>query len=64
LDPNFDPQNNVSPGVSYDDFAEFFDAQRIFWLQTPIPETPNDMTMPGAGSISETMVAPYVDDGE
>lgn len=61
LDPNFDPEDRVSPGVSYDDFAEFFDAQRVYWLQTPVPEDPTDMIMPGAGSISETMVAPLVD---
>ncbi|MGD2026413.1 MAG: hypothetical protein PVI99_01240 [Anaerolineales bacterium] len=62
LDPNFNPDHTVSPGVSYDDFAEFFDAQRVFWLQTPVGEEPGDMNMPGAGSISETMIAPYVDE--
>jgi len=61
LDPNFNPDYKVSPGVSYDDFAEFFDAQRVMWMQTPIPEEPGEMNLPGAGSISETMIAPYMD---
>lgn len=58
LDPNAeDMTGELSPGISWNDFAEFFETQRVLWSLTPQPD--NVLLLGGADVVGPTVIAPY-----
>lgn len=60
LDPSADDMTGeISPGISWNDFAAFFEAQRVLWAATPQPE--DDVLLPGGADIvAPTVIAPFL----